>query len=288
MSFEDGGRSYEPRNLASVATDLERIIHPMSLSHFCRLFFVAATVLTSSAAFGQIDIQLHARQLPGWDARAREGQCEIRVWVDNRAEIRMRGDSIFVHTIDGSKSRDEGSECSQPLPYNSVRDFQIRQTTGRNRVALTQEPSRMNNYTALMSIADLQGGGDNYAFEVSWRAEADITSAPAPFFDDVRACQEIVRQRFASQNGRGSYIDFNNFADRRDSGGPGRGVGRGQNRGQETIQGRGTARRPYESRDLTYSCIVDIRQNQVISGSYQYAGESLRSNDRANDRQSLR
>src|SRR6185436_2118678 len=63
------------------------------------LFLAGAIVATSSDAFGQVEIQLRARQLPGWDARAREGRCEIRVWVDNRAEVRMRGDTIFVRTL---------------------------------------------------------------------------------------------------------------------------------------------------------------------------------------------
>src|SRR5690348_5242934 len=108
----------------------------MSKTTYHRLFLAAAAVLVASACFGQSEIQLRAKQLPGWDARAREGRCEIRVWVDNRAEVRMRGDAIFVRTLEGSKGRDEGSECSQPLPYNSVGGFQIRQTAGRNRVVL--------------------------------------------------------------------------------------------------------------------------------------------------------
>lgn len=262
-----------------------------SRSLFAGLTLAAAIATTSSIAFGQTDIPMRVRQLPGWDARTREGRCEIRVWVDNRAEVRMRGDSIFVRTLEGSKSRDEGSECSQPLPYNSVRGFQIRQTAGRNRVSLSQEPGRMNNYTAVMAIDDQQGGGDNYVFEVSWQAETDVAAAPAPFFDDVRACQDTVRTRFQSQNGRGSYIDFNNFADRagQDQGqGSGRDSrqyqGQSRNRGQETIQGRGSARSSNESRELTYSCVVDTRRNQVLSGAYQYSGNGLRTNDRANDR----
>jgi len=251
----------------------------------------AAAVLTSSAAFGQIEIQFRARQMPGWDARAREGRCNIRVWVDNRAEVRMRGDNIFVRTLEGARGRDEGSNCSQPLPYNSVAGFEIHQTTGRSLVKLAQAPNRMNNYTALIEIEDRQGGGDDYAFEVSWRAAPDVSSAPAPFFDDVRACQDLVRQRFLTQNGRGAYIDFEHFADRQQQGQqPGRGNGRDQDRnhGQETIQGRGSARASNESRDLTYSCVLDTRQNQVMSGSYQFVAEAARSWDRTNDHRPLR
>ena len=240
-----------------------------------RVFVVAAAVLVSGTAFAQSDLQLRPRQLPGWDSRAREGRCEIRVWVDNRAEVRLRGDTVFVRTLEGAKARDEGSECTQPLPYNSVRDFQVRQTAGRTSVAITQEPSRMNNYTSTITINDTQGGGDNYAFEATWRADADVAVAPAPFFDDVRACQETVRQRSLSQNGRGSYVDFTGFPDRQSQ---------GQNRGQESIQGRGVVRTRNESRDITYSCLVDTQRNQVASGTYQFSGDRVRMNDRPGDR----
>jgi hypothetical protein len=262
----------------------------MSKVTYNRLFLGAAALLLASAGFAQNEIQLRPRQMPGWDARAREGRCEVRVWVDNRAEVRMRGDGIFVRTLEGSRSHDEGSQCSQPLPYNSVLDFQIRQTAGRSRVNLAQEPSRMNNYTAMVLIEDREGGGDNYAFEVTWRSEGDAVNAPAPFFDDVRACQDMVRQRFLSQNGRGSYIDFDNFANRQgqyQNQNQYRGQGwnqgwRGRNQGRdvETIQGRGSARSWNESRDLTYSCFVDKQRGQVMSAEYQLSGGSLPTNGR--------
>jgi hypothetical protein len=265
-----------------------------------RLFLMCgAVLLTSSAVSGQSEIQMRARQQPGWDVRAREGRCEIRVWVDNRAEVRMRGDAIYVRTVEGSKGRDEGSECSQPLPYNSVRDFQIRQTAGRSRITLAQEPGRMNNFTAMIAIEDSQGGGDNYAFEVTWRAGNDVATAPAAFFDDVRACQDAVRQRFQSQNGRGSYIDFQSFADRLVDGQErgrdrdrdhqsAQNQSRNRTQGQESIQGRGSARGPNESRELTYACTVDMRRNQVLTGSYNYTGPVLRGNERWNSGKSLR
>ena len=251
------------------------------------LFVAGASMFLTSVAEGQVEIQLRARQLPGWDARAREGRCQIRVWVDNRAEVRMRGDAIFVRTLEGSKGRDEGSECSQPLPYNSVRGFEIRQTAGRSRVMLAQEPSRMNNYTAMISIDDSQGGGDDYAFEVSWRADTVVATAPAPFFDNVRACQDAVRHSFQRQNGRGSYIDFDGFANRMDEYN-GRGRREGRDRGQESIRGNGSARNQAESRELTYSCVVDSRQDNVLSATYRYSGATLRPNDRPGNRGQLR
>jgi len=231
---------------------------------------IAAALIFSSVGFAQVDIQLRVRQQPGWDPRAREGRCEVRVWVDHLVELRMRGDGIFVRTLEGARSYDEGSACSQPIPLNSIRDFHIRQIAGRNRVNLVQAPTRMNNYTALVSINDDQGGGDHYAFEVVWRSEGDRPNAPAPFFDDIRACQDSVRQRFLSRNGRGAYIDFDGSADRQD-----------QDKGRELIRGRGAAKNSNESRDLTYSCVIDARSGQVRSGDYKYSGGGLRTNERS-------
>jgi hypothetical protein len=39
---------------------------------------------------------------------------------------------------------------------------------------------------------------------VSWQADQDVSFAPAPFFDDVRTCQDAVRERFVAQNGHGA------------------------------------------------------------------------------------
>lgn len=233
-------------------------------------YSAAAALLFASVGFAQVEIQLRVRQQPGWDPRAREGRCEVRVWVDHQAELRMRGDGVFVRTLEGARSYDEGSACSQPLPYNSVRDLQVRQIAGRSRVNLVQAPDRMNNYTALISINDDQGGGDHYAFEVTWRSDGDRPNAPAPFFDDVRACQDSVRQRFLSRNGRGAYIDFYDSADRQN-----------QYQGRELIRGRGTAKNQNESRDLSYSCVTDTRTSQVRSGDYQYSGGGPFTNERS-------
>jgi hypothetical protein len=170
--------------------------------------------------------------------------------------------------MQGAKGRDEGSACSQALPFNAVRDFQIRQIAGRTHVAIAQDPSRANNYTAMFSVEDRQEGGDNYGFEVTWPADTDVTNAPAPFFDDVRACQDTVRQRFIAQNGRGSYIDFDGFADRQGAS-PERSQGQGQARGQgwrdqgrnqERVQGRGAAKSRSETLEISYSSVIDTQR----------------------------
>lgn len=236
---------------------------------YASLLQLSAMLLFSSSALAQIDIQIRLRQQPGWDPRAREGRCEVRVWVDHLAELRMRGDQIFVRALEGSRSYDEGSSCNHPLPYNSIRDFQIRQMDGRNRVKLVQRPNRQNNFTALLSIDDNQGGGDHYAFEITWRAEDDRPNTPAPFFDDIRACQDSVRQRFLSRNGRDAYVDFDRSAGRES-----------QSRDRELIRGRGEARNRNDAREISYFCVIDTRNGNVRSAEYQFSSSGSRTNGR--------
>lgn len=120
----------------------------------------------------------------------------------------------------------------------------------------------------MFAIDDQQGGGDHYSFEVTWGAEGGRPNAAAPFFDDVRACQDSVRQRFLSRNGRDAYVDFDGSAER-------------QNQGQqrEVLRGRGTARNRSETRDLNYTCVIDTQSRQVRSADYQYSAAGLRAND---------
>jgi hypothetical protein len=69
---------------------------------------IAAVVLFASAGFAQNESQFRVRPQPGWDPRAREGRCDVRIWVDHLAELRIRGDVISVRTVEGARSYDEG------------------------------------------------------------------------------------------------------------------------------------------------------------------------------------
>jgi hypothetical protein len=54
----------------------------MSNVCFHRLLIITGAAISSSAAFGQIDIQLHARQMPGWTpALARVVARSVSGWI---------------------------------------------------------------------------------------------------------------------------------------------------------------------------------------------------------------
>ena len=201
-----------------------------------------------------------------WNVNAEQGSCRLRIWVDDRADVQMRGDQIIVNTRSGRRSYDEGSTCTQPLPFGRVADFRVVANEARGRVAQVGEPARRNNFTGTIAIDDPQPGGSVYDLVVSWnnldRPAAPLASNdPYPYFDETRACQERVRSEFLAKNEGDAYLEFWGNTNRDDA---------GANR--ERIRGRAWARNRAESRPITYECILNDRTNRVLSASYEMRG----------------
>ena len=203
---------------------------------------------------------------PDWNVNAETGSCRLRIWVDDRAQVQLRGDQIIVNTSTGKRSFDEGSVCTQPLPFSRVEDFRVTANEARGRIVDVNQPNRRNNFTGSISIEDPQPGAATYDLVVSWRnvdrPPAPLASNdPAPYFDETRACQERVRSDFLAKNEGDAYLEFNGSTDRDEV---------GANR--ERIRGRAFARNRNESRTLTYECVLNDRTNRVLSVSYEMRG----------------
>jgi hypothetical protein len=97
-----------------------------------------------------------------------KGQCDIRLQVDNEVEVSVRGDMVMIHTLAGRDPRDDGSECNYPLPDRNIDGFNYQVIDSRNDIRLMAEPSRRNNFTALVHIRDTAGGEGRYHFRLSW------------------------------------------------------------------------------------------------------------------------
>jgi hypothetical protein len=205
---------------------------------------------------------------PDWNVNAADGMCRLRIWVDDRAQVQLRGDQIIVNTTSGKRSFDQGSVCTQPLPFHGVDNFQVTMEHGRGQVIEVREPTRRNNYTGAATIVDPQNGGDTYDIVMAWRNPDAALSRPLasndpyPWFDETRACQDRVRGEFLSRNRDGdAYLEFVGVPARDEV---------GANR--ERISGEGWARNRSESRQLTYECVLNDRTNRVLSSSYEMRG----------------
>lgn len=87
--------------------------------------------------------------------------------VDDRVQIIIRGRSVSTRTLSGQRLGNGRYNLSSPLPNRSV-NVKVDKTDGRGSVRVIQQPSRNNNYTAIIEIRDSSGGRDNYAFQLEW------------------------------------------------------------------------------------------------------------------------
>ena len=216
---------------------------------------------------------------PGWNVAAADGMCRLRIWVDDRARVKLHGDQIVVETNSGKRSFDEGSVCTQPLPAAAVDNFHVVVERGRGTVMEVREPDHRNGYTGAVSIVDPQNGGDNYEIVMAWHnpgvvvgsaavpAPVVVPAAPAPdyaLFDEARACQDQVRAKFVQKNPDGdSYVEFGRAPLRETVSAE-----------RDRIRGDAWARNRTESRPITYECRIDRNDQRVVSAYYDVRGRS--------------
>jgi hypothetical protein len=119
------------------------------------------------------DTHFQARRMTRDDVPSGKGQCDIRLQVDGEAEVTVRGDLVNVRTISGRDARDDGSECNAPLPNRDFNGFHFEVVESRNQIRLTAEPSRRNQFGAIVHIRDTSGGEGRYHFRLSWSISKD-------------------------------------------------------------------------------------------------------------------
>jgi hypothetical protein len=107
----------------------------------------------------------------GGGGRGDEGRTTGRVrWrgtVDDDVQLVIRDNNIEVRTIGGSPYDNATYNFTSPLPRRRVNVSAVR-LRGRGDVRVIQQPSRDNDFTAVVQIRDPSGGAREYEIEVSW------------------------------------------------------------------------------------------------------------------------
>ena len=88
--------------------------------------------------------------------------------VDDYVELRIQGNRVRSIERGGAPTYNEQASFSSPLPRADVR-VDVKKRDGRGKVSLLEQPSRFNNYTAVIRIDDNKGGADDYEIEMQWR-----------------------------------------------------------------------------------------------------------------------
>ena len=98
---------------------------------------------------------------------SRSGQMTWRGTVDDDVRIIIRGGTAEVQTIGGSPSYDAVTNFTSSLPARRA-NVTVTKRRGRGEVFVEQQPSRENNYAAVIRVRDTRGGASQYEFDVNW------------------------------------------------------------------------------------------------------------------------
>jgi hypothetical protein len=98
---------------------------------------------------------------------AGSGRMTWRGTVDDDVRIVIRGGSAEVETIGGSPYYDAVTNFTASLPLRRV-NVSLVKRRGRGEIFIEQQPSRENNFAAVIRIRDPRGGASNYEFDLSW------------------------------------------------------------------------------------------------------------------------
>lgn len=101
------------------------------------------------------------------DSGRSSGRMTWKGRVDDDVRITIRGGTADVQTMGGTPYTNATQSFTASLPPRRVNvTLQVRKARGE--VFIEQQPSRENNYAAVIRIRDPKGGASDYEFELSW------------------------------------------------------------------------------------------------------------------------
>lgn len=95
------------------------------------------------------------------------GRVRWRGMVDDDVHLVIRDDRIEIRTIGGSEYSNATYNFTSPLPRRRLNVIATK-LKGRGEVRVIQQPSRDNDFTAVVQIRDPSGGAKEYEIEVTW------------------------------------------------------------------------------------------------------------------------
>jgi hypothetical protein len=97
----------------------------------------------------------------------RGGRMTWKGRVDDDVRIVVRGGRADVETLGGTPYYNAQPNFSASLPPRRV-SVRINVKKARGEVYIEEQPSRENNFAAVIRIKDPRGGASDYEFELSW------------------------------------------------------------------------------------------------------------------------
>lgn len=97
-----------------------------------------------------------------------QGRAFWRGTVDKEVQLIIQARNIETRTISGASYTNEKFSFTSSLPTRNVQ-VEVTKRKGRGSVRVIEQPSRDNDYTAIIQILDEDGGAKEYELEIGWR-----------------------------------------------------------------------------------------------------------------------
>jgi hypothetical protein len=156
---------------------------------------VSVLALLAAALPALADSHFQIRHKAPVDVPIGKGVCDIRLRVDQDAEVTVRGDQVDVRSRSGQDARDDGSVCSGPMPTGDIRGFAFDVKDSRGEIQLVAEPSSRNGFATVVQIRDKADGFGRCHFRLTWSLSNDPRTQGAGGF---------LRNNAATYQGKGS------------------------------------------------------------------------------------
>lgn len=115
----------------------------------------------------EIQRELRGGGFPGPGGGSLHGSARWSGTADDEVQLKINGRTIETLAISGSPYNDSNYAFTEVFPNRNV-DVSVRKLRGRGEVRVLQQPSRSNDWTAIIQIRDTSRGADSYEVEITW------------------------------------------------------------------------------------------------------------------------
>ncbi len=97
-----------------------------------------------------------------------QGRAFWRGTVDKEVHLVLQRRSLATRTVDGATYDNVNFSFTSSLPTGNV-TVEVIKKKGRGSARVLEQPTRDNDYTAVIQILDEDGGAKEYELEITWQ-----------------------------------------------------------------------------------------------------------------------
>jgi hypothetical protein len=100
-------------------------------------------------------------------SRPVSGRVAWRGTVDHEIHLVIQGRNLETRVLQGTEYRNETFNFTSALPSRNV-TVEVNKKSGRGTATVIQQPTRNNNYTAIIRVFDSGSGAREYDLDIFW------------------------------------------------------------------------------------------------------------------------